>query len=705
MQPVVGVGHRGGAGAGAPAAVRAASTATRPTPCAPAGATSTPSCCSSPPAPRSASWRRCSATRPRDPAVVCVDEAGRFASPSAAATPAAPTTWPATWPRPRRQARGHHRHRRRRRSPRSTSCPASTATGDVAGVTAACSTAAVPVVDERELPLAGCRSGRSAATAPSGVVVTDRVGRRRPAASPCCTRPSLVAGVGRVGDAAAGARSPPLLEAALAEAGLARAVGRRGGHHRPPGATTAASRRLGLPVRRVHGRARWPPSTCRTRARSSRPRWARRAWPRPPPCSPPAPAPSWSSTKQAGNDVATVAIARRAAPAGHLPSSGSGPGAAAHRTPARPRRRAAGRGRHRLRALRRPVRRPADRRAGGGRAARSATSRSGPSRRWPRPAAGRRVALVCSGDAGVYAMASIALEPRPGGSRRSAGDRHRGRARRDRRPGRRGAPRRAPRPRPRGHQPVRPAHAVGRDRGAPAGRRRGRPGRRPLQPPLAAAGRGSSTRPAPSCSSHRPARHAGRRGHRRRPRRRSGCRPPRWRTSTPTVVGMTTCVVVGSSTTRVLGGRMVTPRGYARDRVPDRTDDERARSRTVHRVRAVLITCPERALLPDRSAPASLVERCTACLACIEVCPRDAIEIWDARCDRDENVIHPIEAESYRILAERRSTCSGLGPVVAGGRRAHHPRQRRSRLRHTTWSSTRPTSTPAWPRSGPVRPS
>ncbi len=30
----------------------------------------------------------------------------------------------------------------------------------------------------------------------------------------------------------------------------------------------------------------------------------------------------------------------------------------------------------------------------------------------------------------------------------------------------------------------------------------------------------------------------------------------------PATVGMTTCVIVGSSTTRVIGGRMVTPRGY-----------------------------------------------------------------------------------------------------------------------------------------------
>jgi len=30
----------------------------------------------------------------------------------------------------------------------------------------------------------------------------------------------------------------------------------------------------------------------------------------------------------------------------------------------------------------------------------------------------------------------------------------------------------------------------------------------------------------------------------------------------PGAVGMTTCVIVGSSATEVMGGRMVTPRGY-----------------------------------------------------------------------------------------------------------------------------------------------
>ncbi|MGO9558968.1 MAG: precorrin-3B C(17)-methyltransferase [Acidimicrobiales bacterium] len=33
----------------------------------------------------------------------------------------------------------------------------------------------------------------------------------------------------------------------------------------------------------------------------------------------------------------------------------------------------------------------------------------------------------------------------------------------------------------------------------------------------------------------------------------------------PELVGMTTCVIIGSSTTRVIGGRMVTPRGYRRE--------------------------------------------------------------------------------------------------------------------------------------------
>ncbi|MFP5319997.1 MAG: precorrin-8X methylmutase [Acidimicrobiia bacterium] len=54
---------------------------------------------------------------------------------------------------------------------------------------------------------------------------------------------------------------------------------------------------------------------------------------------------------------------------------------------------------------------------------------------------------------------------------------------------------------------------------------------------------------------------------------------------------------------------------------------------------ACLVTCPERALRPAPFRPSVDDDRCTDCLACMEVCPVDAI--------------HPIEAESYRRMAER----------------------------------------------------
>ena len=60
---------------------------------------------------------------------------------------------------------------------------------------------------------------------------------------------------------------------------------------------------------------------------------------------------------------------------------------------------------------------------------------------------------------------------------------------------------------------------------------------------------------------------------------------------------------------------------------------------------ACLATCPEQALVPAPRRPAVLHELCTDCLACLEVCPVDAIVPLPP--------VHPIEAESYRILAER----------------------------------------------------
>ena len=61
---------------------------------------------------------------------------------------------------------------------------------------------------------------------------------------------------------------------------------------------------------------------------------------------------------------------------------------------------------------------------------------------------------------------------------------------------------------------------------------------------------------------------------------------------------------------------------------------------------ACLATCPERALSPARHRPAVDDDRCTGCLACLEVCPVDAIVPVPME-------VHPIEAESYRRMAER----------------------------------------------------
>jgi precorrin-8X/cobalt-precorrin-8 methylmutase len=75
---------------------------------------------------------------------------------------------------------------------------------------------------------------------------------------------------------------------------------------------------------------------------------------------------------------------------------------------------------------------------------------------------------------------------------------------------------------------------------------------------------------------------------------------------------MLSLVVVGSSTTRWIGSRMVTPRGYR---------------------------------------PEVIDFLCTDCLACLEVCPVDAIIPSPERSTAP--AVHPIEVQSYRIMAER----------------------------------------------------
>lgn len=42
---------------------------------------------------------------------------------------------------------------------------------------------------------------------------------------------------------------------------------------------------------------------------------------------------------------------------------------------------------------------------------------------------------------------------------------------------------------------------------------------------------------------------------------------------------------------------------------------------------ACLLTCPERALRPDRGKPRVVAEACTACGECVEICPADAIDL------------------------------------------------------------------------------
>ena len=164
--------------------------------------------------------------------------------------------------------------------------------------------------------------------------------------------------------------------------------------------------------------------------------------------------------------MATVAVARHA-PRGRLAVVGLGPGAADLLTPravAELRRAAVVVGLDQYLDQVRDVLRPGTRVLSSGLGAEEERARAAVAE----AAAGRAVALIGSGDAGVYAMASPALE--------YADERHRRgrRARGDRRARRRRAARRAARPRPRLCQPVRPAHPVGGHRAAGAGGGRGR---------------------------------------------------------------------------------------------------------------------------------------------------------------------------------------------------------------------------------------
>ena len=360
------------------------------------------------------------ADKHRDPAVVCVDEAGRFAvalcgghsggghsggghagganalaaevASLLGATPVVTTATDAT------------------ATPSLDLLPGFTASGDVAGVTVAMLDGQPPRVEnELDWPLPPPLSERTSAERTSAarasrIVVSDRaVGNA--AGQVVLHPPSLVAGIGTSTDASpddvAGLLATVLHDAALARDSVAEVatIDRRRDH--------PALARLGMPVRaftaeelagvdvptpsQVVASAVGTPSVCEAAALLAAGPGAELVVPK------------------RSNAVATVAVARRAAPPGRVVLVGLGPGHPRDRTPAAAAAVASaevviGYGPYvdqagdLLRAHQHVVRSPIGDEVG---RAEQALALAGE---------GRCVAVVCSGDAGVYAMASIVME-------------------------------------------------------------------------------------------------------------------------------------------------------------------------------------------------------------------------------------------------------------------------------------------------------
>ncbi len=485
------------------------------------------------------------ADKATDPAVVCVDEAGRFAvalcgghagganalaRTVAAALGATPVVTTAT------DATG---------VPALDQLPGFVAAGDVGGVTAAMLDGRRPLVDAGvpwPLPFA-------AGAGPERIVVTDR--EVAPADGTVALHPpSLVAGVGASSGAPADAAGP-LLAAALTGAGLARAsvaevatIDRRAGDD--------AIVALGLPVRAFTAEqlaeVDVPTPSEVVRAAVGTASVAEAAA-----LLAAGPGAKLVVTKQAGAH-ATVAVARRRGPRGQVSVVGLGPGHVAHRTPAAEAavRRAEvviGYGPYvdacadlltpSQEVVRSPIGDETVR-------AKQAVSEAG---------AGRRVAVVCSGDAGVYAMASLTLEVAgdagvevdvvPGVTAALAASALLGA--------------------PLGHDHVvislsdllTPWAAIETRLRAAAGadlvvalynpRSRGRTWQFDAARTILLEHRSPATPVGVVTDATRPG---------------QSVRLTTLGDVDPETIGMTTCVVVGSSATRVIGGRMVTPRGY-----------------------------------------------------------------------------------------------------------------------------------------------
>lgn len=337
-----------------------------------------------------------------DPAVVCIDDVGRFAVPVcgghaggandlarhvAELLGAQPVVTTAT------DAVG---------LPALDTLPGFVVAGDVAAVTRAALDGRRPrVVAEVPWPLP---PSLTAGDGPEQVVVTDHVRAPEPGVA-VLHPPTLVVGVGSASDAPAD-RVRDLVERAFADASLAwgsvatvATIDRR--------ATHPAIASLGRPVRAYTAaelsHVEVPTPSEAVAAAVGTPSVAEAAA-----LLAGGPDAHLVVSKRA-NDVATVAVARRAAPMGRVAVVGLGPGGPWHRTPAADR-----------------VVRDAEVVIGYGPYVDQAASLLAPhhtvlrspigeereraKRAVVEAAEGRRVAVVCSGDPGVYAMASLVCE-------------------------------------------------------------------------------------------------------------------------------------------------------------------------------------------------------------------------------------------------------------------------------------------------------
>ncbi len=220
--------------------------------------------------------------------------------------------------------------------------------------------------------------------------------------------------------------------------------------------------------------------------------------------------------------------------------------------------------------------------------------------------AGHRVALIGSGDAGVYAM----------GDRRGLRSRHHGRdhgLERARRPAR---------PRPLLDLAVRSAHAVARDRAAGTGGGRGRFRRQLLQPEVRQAGLAAAQGPRAPRRAPAPD-DADRLGARRRAPRRDA------RTDDARRVRPGVHRYVHDRDRRLLAvaDRRRTLRHPTGLPVGRMSTDLIAEIGACQGCGGCLLTCPEHAIRPDGGRLFVLAAQCTGCGQCQEVCPVDVIEM------------------------------------------------------------------------------